>query len=106
MTAISPGTLRAEMGGSGGRSSGSTALFSFLFFGTIFVGEKRPEPQKKKEINKKRPSQKKMGGKLGSVFDRDWIYRRVIAAQQLNNFVSFVLDNKNTSALFQKGRLT
>jgi hypothetical protein len=66
-------------------------------------GEKRPEPQKK-ERKRNRPSpNKKKKGKLGSVFDRDWIYRRVIAVCSSTtlclSFLFFSGQHKNTSAV-------
>jgi hypothetical protein len=64
-------------------------------------GEKRPEPQKKKEKEIGQAEIKKKG-KLGSVFDRDWIYRRVIAVCSSTTLcVSFLffLDNTKTHQL-------
>jgi hypothetical protein len=76
--------------------------YIFFSLNNFCFGEKRPEPQKK-ERKRNRPSpNKKKKGKLGSVFDRDWIYRRVIAVCSSTTLcVSFLffLDNTKTHQL-------
>lgn len=96
---------RDGWGGGGGVEDGQaegTTLFFFFFEQFLFWWKEAGTQKEKRKRN--RPSRnKKKKGKLGSVFDRDWIYRRVIAVCSSTtlcvSLFFFFLDNTKTHQL-------